>query len=288
MRHPLIAALLFFTCFTFFAQTDYQIDNETLTLETEVEGKLDLLWNVSDKKFRYFIKTESGDIVELLNTRGEDKRYQEQYKTVLKSLTSAPMKKVDKVNLTLFDLREFLNDYNKSVDPNFNAKERTKLGTSLALFGGMTNHPFVENPTDETTAFFGAEIELFNKKKLPRHSIFFNLRYEPDTNEFKHQLTQLSLGYKFKFLNFNGFDMYANLKAATFNFARITQIDENGMEFTESSSGLDAPFILGLGADIRLFKKISLILDYHHIYAVLIDNYADFPMDFAAGLKMEF
>ncbi|WP_370002266.1 hypothetical protein [Winogradskyella sp.] len=48
-------------------QETYAINGETLELKTEIDGKLDLLWNIIDGEYRYFVRTENDDIIELKN-----------------------------------------------------------------------------------------------------------------------------------------------------------------------------------------------------------------------------
>ena len=64
------------------AQDSYTINGEVLELKTEVNGKLDLLWNIVDGKYRYFVRTENDNIIELKNTK-VDGKFQEEYKTLL-------------------------------------------------------------------------------------------------------------------------------------------------------------------------------------------------------------
>mgnify|MGYP000267953113 CR=1 FL=1 len=62
-----------------FAQQTYTLNNETLELKTEVEGNIDLLWNIFDGKYRYFVRDKDGDIQELVNTKNKDThKYQEE------------------------------------------------------------------------------------------------------------------------------------------------------------------------------------------------------------------
>ncbi len=70
------------------AQENYTINGETFQLKTEVNGKIDLLWNIIDNEYRYFIRTSDNNITELVNTRDGDDNYQEQYKTTLENATS--------------------------------------------------------------------------------------------------------------------------------------------------------------------------------------------------------
>ncbi|MCB0388348.1 MAG: hypothetical protein KDD23_06600, partial [Winogradskyella sp.] len=77
--------LIFILCLSFSfvslkAQETYTVNGETLELKTEVEGNLDLLWNIIDGQYRYFVRTEDGSIKELVNTKNPDtKKYQKEY-----------------------------------------------------------------------------------------------------------------------------------------------------------------------------------------------------------------
>ena len=87
-------SFLVFSTFLF-AQETFTFKNETLKLNTEVNGTLDLLWNTFDGKFRFFIKNQKEELIELTNTKGADNKYKEDYKTVLANLTSMDVSKVD-------------------------------------------------------------------------------------------------------------------------------------------------------------------------------------------------
>ena len=108
------------------AQESYTINGETLELKTEVDGKLDLLWNIIDGKYRYFVRTEDNTITELKNTKVE-RKFQEEYKTLLNELTNNSMS-TKRLNLTLFSLKEFIDKYNISADSNYQSNvSRSKL-----------------------------------------------------------------------------------------------------------------------------------------------------------------
>lgn len=269
-----------------FSQESYTINNETLKLKTEVDGNLDLLWNVIDNEYRYFVKTQNGNIQELKNTKGEDKKYQEEYKTVLKSLTEGYGVSVEKVKLTLSSLRDFFNVYNATTDLNFNYEEKAKLQARLGVFGGLTNQPFVVNPDNKSVPFFGFEFEILEQKKLARHALFFNLEHALESDDFKYTATQLAIGYRFRFINRERFNLYTNLKIATYTTSEETKYPNTPFAYKDSFSGIQAPFILGLGGDIKISDHSFITLAYHDIYAVFIDNHSDFPIDFAIGYKL--
>ena len=112
-----VITLCFFFCTTILvAQDTYTVQNETLQLKTEVEGQVDLLWNIIDGKYRYFVRSSDNAITELVNTRNEDRKFQEEYKTVLENLTGDS---AEDVNFTLTDLKKYIDDYNAAQDPSY-------------------------------------------------------------------------------------------------------------------------------------------------------------------------
>jgi hypothetical protein len=151
---------LFLSISTLIAQETYIIKDETLQLKTEVDGKLDLLWNIIDGHYRYFVRTSENDITELVNTKNENRQYKEEYKTTLQNLTNVP---ADKVNLTLTDLKAYIDTFNLSQDPDYQTSiYNAKLQLLLEVFGGITNSPFVNNPNNSISSQFGAELELLD------------------------------------------------------------------------------------------------------------------------------
>lgn len=288
MKQILSLFVLFLISISAIAQESYTINGETLQLKTEIDGKLDLLWTVDKQHYRYFIRTEDGKIQELLNTKGEDNHYQEEYKSLLNLITG---NSADKVNLTVPSLKEFIDSYNISADSNYQTQnERVKLATRLGAFVGMTNSPFIDNPENSIVPYFGAEVEFFSKNKLPRHAGFFSVRHQLDSDDFDYNATQLAIGYRFRFINKEKLNIYGNLKAITYTFSSGTFIVEDpdtpGTYYTVEDSGstFKAPFIFGLGADIKLGNGY-ITLAYQEIFAIFLDMQGNFPIDFAVGYK---
>lgn len=274
------------------AQESYTVNGETIQLKTEVDGNLDLLWNVIDGQYRYFIRTEAGTIEELKNTKNPDTRkYQEEYKTTLNSLTQEYGLTADKVNLTLVSLKDYINIYNSTSDLNYSFEPRSKLQTRIGVFGGITNQPFIYNPNNTTVPFFGAEFEIYSDTSFKRHAGYFSLRSALEDDEFKYSATELGLGYRFRVINKPSFSFYGNVTFVTYTFVNETISYENpsnpGSYISEdqSSSNLEAPFIFGLGSDIKVIKNGYITLAYNNLFAFFIENQGNFPTDFALGFK---
>ncbi len=146
-RILLILSLLLLTQFQLFAQETYTVDGTSYTLKTEVDGTITLLWNTIDGDYRYFAK-KGNTITELKNTKS-NRKYQEEFKESLQLLTIDNPVNTDKVNLTLSSLREYINTYNKQVDPNFsNERPSIKIGARLGVFAGVSNAIFTQNPNN--------------------------------------------------------------------------------------------------------------------------------------------
>ena len=271
-----------------FAQQTYTVGNETLELKTEAEGNLDLLWNTINEQYRYFIKTDDGKIAELKNTKGANNKYQEEYKKVLADLTSMD---VSKVNLTTYSLKSFIDEYNSTTDTNYVASNpKSKVNLRLGVFGGVTNSPFNTNPNNQKTALFGTELEAVSDNEDSGHAGFINVRHTTESDEFKYSATQIALGYRYRFINKANFNIYAQTKFATYTSSKSTSTFVDPDDATafitveDSASGFDAPFIFGLGADIKLGNGY-LTLVYDSIFAAFLDNEDNFPVDFAIGYK---
>ncbi|WP_370390633.1 hypothetical protein [uncultured Winogradskyella sp.] len=258
-------------------------ESETFQLKQDIEGKLDLLWNVIDDEFRYFVKTEDDTVIELKNTRGAANKFQEEYKTVLSDLTGWD---TSKLKLTLGSLRQFLDDYNASVDSSYTpVSKKSKLGLRLGFSGGVTNNPFVGNPDNALAPLLGGELEIYEENKLPRHSGFLQVRHSFETDDFEYSATELSLGYRYRVINRESFSIYGQVKFATLNFTNATFLDANSMETSLSNTAFDIPFIFGLGSDIKIGNKGYLTIIYGELFAVFLENQGNFPTDISIGYK---
>ena len=246
-----------------------------------------LLWNIIDGKYRYFVKTEDNSITELTNTK-QDGKYQEEYKTTLESLTNNAIP-TKRLKLTLFSLREYIDSYNASVDTAYEKQSsRSKLQVRLGAFGGITNSPFITNPDNDTTPLFGAEIEVLEAERISRHALFMQAKHVLEYDDLKYSTTELSLGYRFRFINGEKFSLYGNCKFATLNFSNATVVSVNNNTITTeevSDTAFDVPFIFGIGADINLTPNSFLTLAYNELFAIFLDNQDNFSKNFTIGYK---
>ena len=145
MKKYILSFVLCFITFFCVSQETYTVNGKSYELKTEVSGTIDLLWNIIDGNYRYFAK--KGDaIVELTNTKDDNNKYKEEYKTILEGITPETSLSAAKVKLTLASLHDYIDAYNALVDTNYVAASKAKLLTRFSVFGGVTNSPFVKNP----------------------------------------------------------------------------------------------------------------------------------------------
>lgn len=285
--------LLFLCCliafnFSLIAQENYTINNENLTLKTEVDGTLNLLWNTINGEYRYFIKDANNTITELKNEKGANNKYQNEYQQTLEMITGND---ASKVKLTLFDLKKLINEYNASQDANYTFSDgKAVLKSRLGIFGGLTNNRFLDNPDNIKTGTFSGEFEIFGVKSMTKHAGFASVKHTLSKNEFDYTATQIALGYRYRFINKDRFNIYGQTKFVTYTFSKsketiVSETDPNTfIEIEDSGSALDAPFVFGLGADFKLGNGYVSII-YDSLFALLIDNKDNFPIDFSVGYK---
>ncbi len=283
-----ISLILLFISISFsaFSQKDYTVNGETYSLKTDVEGSLNLLWNIVDDNFRYFVENDN-KIEELVNTKNRSGSYQEEYITSLKKLTGSTDINAKSVKLTLPSLRNFINGYNATQDKNYSFSEnKLKVNTRLGLFGGITNNPFVENPDNSTTPLFGAELELYDNDKAKRHAAFLQLTHELENKDINYSVTELALGYRFRFIYSKKINLHANLKLVTLSFSNSTTTPEEGSEpIDKSATSFDAPVIFGLGVDIKISENSFITMYYNELFALSLDNQGNFSTNLAIGYK---
>lgn len=283
--------LLVFTLFTLTAsaQISHTIDGKSYDLTEEITGKTSLFYTIIEGEYRYFIKKNDA-ITELTNTRDANGKYQEEYKEILSIVTADAAMDISNVKLTLPSLKTFIDEYNKKTDLDYRMQaERPKAQARVGGFAGISNNPFVTNPDNTITPIFGAELELYDAKAA-RHSLAFGFKQSLKSGDFKYSSSQFSIGYRFRIINKESFSIYPQATLATYTFSstEVTTVSTDGLTTTTSTergSTLDAPVILGLGADIKLGNGY-LTLSMNELVALInIENQGNFPLDLRLGYK---
>lgn len=270
------------------AQENFTINGKRITLQTEVDGKLDLLWSLNNRKYRYFVRTDKDSLIELKNTIPNN-ALQNDYKTVLDSLTNGAIA-TQQLKFKLPSLKTVLDQYNSSVDVDYTPMiPPKKLQFRLGGFAGITNSPFITNNDNLTTALFGGELEVLDYKQLSRHAFFLQIKHVRKQEELQYSTTEIALGYRFRMINKRSYSLYANMKFATVNFtnATVTITNSDASIFTEklNQTTFDIPLIFGIGADIKITENSFITLAYNELFAVFLKNKGNFSQDFAIGYK---
>jgi len=285
-----IITILVFTLFlsmSSFAQMTHTIDGKSYELTEEITGKASLFYVVVEGEYRYFIKKDDS-LTELTNTKDKNGKYQSEYKEILSILTVDAAMDISKVNLTLASLRTYVDQYNKASDIDYRLQaERPVTKARLGGFAGMSNNPFVKNPNNTIVPIFGAEVEVYDEKRS-RHSLGLAFKQSLEADDFKYSSSQFGIFYRFRILNKESFSIYPQATLATFTFSRsetTTTIGTTTTTFKQSGSALDAPIILGIGADIKLGNGY-ITLSANELDALInFDNQGNTPLDLRLGYK---
>lgn len=289
MKKSGLILLFLVLCFQAFSQDKtVSVDGQTYQLKTAVEGTWDLLWNVMDGQYRYFIRTSDGHIQELTNTKNSSGKYQNEFRTLLQDLSNNTMD-TSRLKLTLGDLKHCFNVYNVKQDNQYTFDTRPKVTARLGFFAGFTNTPFIDNPDNKLSGLLGTELELYGNQKFKRHAGFLQLATVFENKDLGYSTTEIALGYRFRFIYTDRFNLHANLKMATLNFSKSRyRYEQNNQVITndESSTVFDAPLTFGLGADFKVGEHGFITFYYNEIVSATVNNQGNFPTSFALGYKV--
>jgi hypothetical protein len=285
-NYILSISLCFISCFCV-AQETYDIDDESYFLIKETNGSIVLLWNVINGKDRYFLQINDS-IIELVNTKDENRKRKYEYKTVLSDLTSDETISLDNVKLKLMSLKTFIDDYNLLKDPDYQINPKGKLLTKFSVFGGITNSPFLDNPDNIKNPVFGVEFEFSEAVELPRHSIYFQGKQVFGSDTFDYSATNIIVGYRLRIVNKETFNFYMSLDMAQYIYVRhekTLSCSDCSSNIVEKVNGFEVPLAFGVGADIKLSKTSFLSITYNELFALLLENEGNFSSSFAVGYK---
>ncbi len=291
MKKNALILLLTFYSLGVLSQEYYSVDGQSYLLKKEVDGTWDLLWNVIDGEFRYFLKTDDDTIYELKNTKDINGKFQNEYKLLLNDFSNGTLD-TNKIKLTLDSLKQAFDEFNISKDSSYSyTDKKSQITTRLGAFGGLTNHPFIDNPDNKFSGLLGLEFELYDNHDFKRHAGFIQITHAFENKDLEYSITEIALGYRFRFIYTNQFNIHANLKFATLSFSNATNGYVDGatnqiIDQKESSTLFDAPLTLGLGADFKISAKGYITFYYNEIVSVFLENKGNFPLNFALGYKI--
>lgn len=281
----LFAFLCFLNSIYIFGQKQYTVNGETLLLKTEVEGNLDLLLLEQEKGYRFFIQDSNGNIAELVTTKDLDGTYFGEFRDTLEAFTKDSNMSAREVGFNKYSIKKYVIAYNKQGARRYAyTDEKVTAQARLGIFGGITNHPLVFNPNNISTAYGDVEFEVFEKKERPRQSGFISLEQTFKNQDFDYTSTIIALGHRFRFINKSRVAVYTNFQFATYTFSKYTMATENS-EATERSNAFRVPLILGLGTDIRISDTSYISVIYNEIYAILVKNNGNVPVNISLGYK---
>ncbi|WP_298237733.1 hypothetical protein [uncultured Algibacter sp.] len=281
----LLLLILIINSQSILAQESYMVNGETLILKLEVEGDLDLLSLKLEDSYRFFIKDNDENLTELINTKDEDDTYFNEFRETLSDLTKSSNMSTDEVGFSRYSLKKFIKAYNSTGHARYAyTDERVKTQVRLGIFGGITNHPFIENLNNTKVPYFTVELEAFEKKELPRQSGFFSIEHALESDDFQYVSTVLALGYRYRFINKPKFNIYVNSQFATYTISKNT-ITVDDSEMIIKSNAFRVPFIFGIGSDIKLSDSSVISFIYNELFSAFVDNSDNFPINFAAGYK---
>ena len=107
-------------------------------------------------------------------------------------------------------------------------------------------------------------------------------------SDYDFNSSQLSLNYRFKFIKSDKFDVFINAKVADYVYIKqdisVTDASGNVVNLAASGGDFQAPFALGIGADVALGNGY-LTFGLYDLVAVNLNDNGEFPLDFVAGYK---
>ncbi|WP_027138384.1 hypothetical protein [Gaetbulibacter saemankumensis] len=282
--------LILLGSFFVFAQETYTYNGEVLILKMEIEGDLDFLVLKTELPNRYFIKDQNDTLYELINTQNSDNSYNKEYKATLNQLTIGSNVSARRVGFGRYSIKEFIRAYNSKGTKRFEyTGERASLSSRIAFFAGITNHPFIEfvdNRSNTLTTFLSSEFEFFGHVEKPKQAGFFSIEHAIKTSKLKFSATQITVGYRYRFINQSKFNVFGNLRCATYTFTKETFELQNDASKVVKESLFHTPLSFGIGADIKLTNKSYLSFNYNELFAIFMTHSKNFPVDIAFGYKL--
>lgn len=268
--------ILYFFFITIIASAQHQqftIDHQTYETQTLVDGELSLYTGHSSSQ-RHYIMAYEGDHVVL-----KKENYREQIKKLLnRSLALSDVKYKTR------PLVMFTDEFNHREDEGV-----SQLNLGLSIYGGLSNQFLFPNPDNEKYGVVGAELEFSNRQLARRHSLFIQFNQTINTSDYKFNLSQLSLNYRFRFLDFKSFYAAVNIEFFDLNYVSFEDsfYNQDGEQILkdEKSTSLDTPISLGASLNFKISKVTTIFVSYNDFVALGVSDNGETSLDFNLGLR---
>lgn len=280
MKKIVLLCFFLFSISTIYSQDTYTINGETLELKTATRGTLALLWTSENNSYRFFVRTQENTYLELK---------EDNYKTVLEELTNDAQMSLRRLKYTKRSLKNFISFYNykKSIETE-DGNRTYPVNFRLGFSGGITNNPFVINPTNATSLLIGSELELYGDTDNPRHAGFIQVRHSFSSDEFDFSTTEFSFGYRYRVIKQSKFNLYIQNKFASYNIREnlLPEDEEGVIELNDiRENEFNIGLVFGVGADFKVSKNGYITLIYGELFGLNQENNGNFSTDISIGYK---
>ena len=279
MKYQIIILLFLFFSNLLIAQNKvFDINGEKKTLTYEINSKLSLLVDDSNRNYIMYVEKD-GQIKELS---------EKNYKIVLNNFTKSEKIKVENVDFTLRDIRNFVLDYNAKFDDEF--AKTPPVSTRLAFLGGVSNYnSYLPKAGDDKYRLAGLSFEFYNEEELNRHSLLLQVRKNLGRGNIDLNIWEIGTGYRFKIINSDKFHLY--IETEFFNLHRVKFsesifLDQQEVTINQDSEWeVELPLGIGGGIAYQIADNFFLTANYNNIAFLGIDDNGESPLDIRFGVK---
>lgn len=267
----------------------FVIEGDTLKLTAEVRGELSLFWDKEPESPRFFVR--KGDrILELKDSLHNGRP---QYRIALERITrnqNAPLRDLE---FSRASLGAFVRTYNEHAALQRTQSESQRVFASrIGFFTGLSNKVYADNPDNVLAPLIGLEFELFNPQFSWRHSLVVDLEQSFKRQGYRYTATQLSLGFRYRFLQINRLQFYldATLVRLLYERDEYQELDEHGGVLAmrdDSGFKLQAPLSLGMGADYQVTQNGYITFGYNEVVSATLESNGAFPIDITIGYRYQ-
>ena len=244
------------------AQDTYFKTIDNVQAKKIVDGSVALYYHYERNNFRFFVEKDN-EITELKDERAARTSNEEDYKAVLNKIVANDNLSADYVPRTIYGLKDYLEDVNKSLDDDYkNMFEKAQITVRMGVFSGLSNNIYRTNVDNVYAPTTTLEFEFSDKREMTNHGAFVQFKHSFSNNELNYSATQFSINYRYSFLNTTGLRLFGNAKMATVTYAKSTMeyLDENEQLQSVSEKGFafDTPVSVDTHSSIQSPPRATL------------------------------